>query len=121
MEKKVCFKLDERDGKNIIIPIMDNIPLTHTNGSFNLLPARLMGLSYANYLRMCRDMCGATIVGKGSMYPVPYFGKSVQEVLVAKQLVKLLNGRANVALWDRSNPDMYTKLMTKREEEEKNV
>lgn len=110
MVKKVCFKLEERDGKNLIVPVYDNLPVGETSGSFNVLAARLMGLSYANYLRMCRDMCGATIVGKGNKYPVPYFGTSVQEVIVTKQLVKLLNARANVALWDKEHPDLMGRL-----------
>ena len=105
MEKKICFKLEQRDDKYIIVPVMDNLPLEHTSGSFNLLLARLMGLDYANYLRMCRDMCGATIIGKGQKYPVAYFGGSPQAMIVTRQLVKLLNGRANVALWDRKYPD----------------
>lgn len=105
MEKKICFKLEQRDDKYIIVPVMENLPLEYTTGSFNLLPARLMGLDYANYLRMCRDMCGATIMGKGNKYPVAYFGGSPQAMIVTRQLVKLLNGRANVALWDRTHPD----------------
>ena len=41
-------------------------------GSFNLMPARLLGLTYAQYLRFCRDVLGATLVGKNSKYPVAY-------------------------------------------------
>lgn len=113
MEKKICFKLEQRDDKYIIVPVMDNLPLEHTTGSFNLLPARLMGLDYANYLRMCRDMCGATIMGKGNKYPVAYFGGSPQAMIVTKQLVKLLNARANAALWDKEHPDLMGRLEEK--------
>lgn len=43
------------------------------NGSWNVLCARAMGLSYANYLRYCRDVYGAELVGVGSRYPKAYF------------------------------------------------
>lgn len=44
-----------------------------TKGSFNVLPARLMGISYANYCRMCRDIFDAEIIGKNELYPKVYF------------------------------------------------
>lgn len=117
MDKKICFKLEERDGKHIIVPVFENLPLEYTEGSFNLLPARLMQLNYADYLRMCRDMCGATIVGKGQKYPVAYFGGSPQAMIVTRQLVKLLNARANLALWDRKYPDKVPPKKTIEEDE----
>lgn len=72
-----------------------------TTGSFNILPARLCGLMYSDYLRMCRDCFGAEIVGKGNKYPVAYFKRSEE----LKALVDLLNARANFVLWEREHPD----------------
>ena len=40
------------------------LPLKSTKGSFAVLGARLMGLSWPDYLRMCRDVFGAEIIGK---------------------------------------------------------
>lgn len=60
-----------------------------TNGSFNLAPARVMGLSYADYLRFCRDAYGAIIAGKNELYPIAYFSDSKR----CKDLVTFLNSR----------------------------
>ena len=104
MKKVKCFEREESasyPGKYIIRPIHDNFHLNSTDGSFNIICARLMGLTYAQYLRMCRDCFGAEIIGKGSMYPIVYFKFS--EKLV--DLVENLNARANLVLWEREHPD----------------
>ena len=76
-------------------------------GSFNLMPARLLGLTYAQYLRFCRDVLGATLVGKNSKYPVAYF-RLTPEV---QQFVKLLNKRAEMAVFEHDHPyDLEVKL-----------
>ena len=104
MNKLTCFKIEEsayNSGKFLICPVHENFLLKHTEGNFNVICARLMNLSYAQYLRFCRDMCGATIVGKDSKYPIVYFpqGDRVQA------LCRLLNARANLILWNREHPD----------------
>lgn len=101
-----CFKIEEspyNPGKLFITPVHENFFLKHTEGSFNVICARLMNLSYAQYLRFCRDLCGAEIVGKGHTYPIPYFshGERVQA------LCRLLNSRANLVLWCREHPDWH--------------
>jgi hypothetical protein len=48
-----------------------------------------MNLSYAEYLRFCRDRCGGEIIGKGSLYPVVYFTKDSPTT----ELVQTLNTR----------------------------
>lgn len=105
MVKKVeCFKIDESPnypGKWVIRPVHENFHLERTNGSFNLIAARLMNLSYAQYLRFCRDICGAEIYGKNTKYPIAYF----KNTPVLGQLVRLLNNRANLVLWEREHPD----------------
>lgn len=104
MKKVKCFEREESvnyPGKYIIRPIHDNFHLVSTEGSFNLICARLMGLTYAQYLRMCRDCFGAEIIGKGSLYPVAYFKFSEK----LKDLVDGLNARANLVLWEREHPD----------------
>lgn len=104
MKKIKCFEREESvsyPGKYIIKPIHDNFYLERTTGSFGIIAARLMGLSYAQYLRMCRDCFGAEIVGKGSIYPVAYFPFSKELLL----LIDNLNARANKILWEREHPD----------------
>ena len=104
MKKIKCFMREESasyPGKYIIRPIHDNFHLDSTDGSFNVICARLMGLTYAQYLRMCRDCFGAEIIGKGSNYPVAYF-KLSQELM---DLIEQLNARANLVLWEREHPD----------------
>lgn len=76
-------------------------------GSYGLMPARLLHLTYANYLRLCRDVLGATLIGKGSKYIVPYF-RMTPEV---QQFVKLLNKRAGMAIFEHDHPyDLEIKL-----------
>ena len=104
MIQKQCFKVEEspyNPGKYVITPIHENFCLKHTTGSYNIICARLMNLSYAQYLRFCRDLCGAEIVGKNAKYPIAYFprGERVQA------LCRLLNSRANLVLWCQEHPD----------------
>ena len=104
MKKIKCFVREESPyypGKYTIKPIHENFHLEYTEGSFNVICARLMNLTYAQYLRMCRDCFGAEIIGKGSKYPVAYF-KLSQEL---NTLIDQLNIRANLVLWEREHPD----------------
>ena len=64
------------------------------------MQARLLGLTDAQYLRFCRDVLGATLVGKNSKYPVAYF-RLTPEV---QQFVKLLNKRAEMAVFEHDHP-----------------
>ena len=104
MIKTKCFTREEsaaHPGKWMIRPIYENFHLDSTEGSFNLIQARLCGLTYPQYLRMCRDCFGAEIIGKDSNYPVAYFKRG--EGL--EGLIALLNMRANLVLWEREHPD----------------
>lgn len=104
MIKVKCFERAEsasQPGKYIIRPIHENFHLDYTEGSFNIIGARLMGLTYANYLRMCRDEFGAEIIGKGTAYPVAYFELSDKLM----KLIEILNAHANLVLWEREHPD----------------
>lgn len=94
---KICFAHDEsasQPGKYIIRPIHNNFHLDYTEGSFNVICARLFGISYSDYLRMCRDCYGAEIIGKNSMIPVAYFKPSKE----LTNLIAELNERANKVL-----------------------
>ena len=104
MKKIKVFSREESvsyPGKYIIRVDLDKFHLDYTEGSYNVICARLMGLTYAQYLRMCRDCFGAEIIGKGSMYPVAYFKFSKQ----LNDLIDGLNARANIVLWEREHPD----------------
>ena len=104
MKKIKCFVREESPyypGKYTIRPIHEAFYLDSTEGSFNLICARLFGLEYADYLRMCRDHFGAEIIGKGSAYPVAYFKLSQG----LADLIEQLNARANFVLWEREHPN----------------
>ena len=76
MTKVEYFILEEamsQPGKYIIRPNFDTFPEIRTSGSYSVLLARLMNLTYAHYLRFCRDAVGAELVGKNTLYPVAYF------------------------------------------------
>lgn len=104
MITKKIFSVEEspyHPGKYIIRPKYEDFLLNSTEGSYNVICARLFNLSYIDYLRMCRDCFGAEIIGKNSLYPVAYFKRSNE--LTA--LVELLNARATSILWEREHPD----------------
>lgn len=104
MIKVEYFTLEEspyRPGRYTIRINFEKLPQMSTTGSYNILFARLMNLSYAQYLRMCRDLFSADIVGKDSLYPVAYFVKNIHVV----SLVRLLNSRMNLIMWEREHPD----------------
>lgn len=98
--KKEYFYLDEYPIQNEHYTIranFDNFNLKYTTGSYNIIPARVMGLSYAQYLRMVHDELGAEIIGKGHKYPVAIFKKSKE----VSQFIKLLNTRAEAIIQDK--------------------
>ena len=104
MKKIKIFYRDEsasHPGKYMIRVDTEKFHLNHTEGSFNVIQARLFGLTYANYLRMCRDVYGAEIVGKNSGYPYAIFKFSNG----LEDLIEQLNARANLVLWEREHPD----------------
>lgn len=87
-------------GKYTISLHYDEFPFpTGTSGSYNVFLARIAGLSYADYLRMCRDEFGATLIGKKG-YPVAYF--NFGEGLSA--LTKWLDTRAKYILYRHNHP-----------------
>lgn len=88
------------------------LPLKKTNGSYAVLGARLMGLSWPDYLRMCRDVFGAEIIGKHSMYPVIYF---TQDKLT-HEFELLLDKRIEIMLKNRAMPDLLEKVEQLRKE-----
>jgi hypothetical protein len=97
---KNYFFLEEspyQPGKWTIRINFDTLPPMYTEGSFNLLPARLLGLSYAEYLRYCRDVYGAEIIGKNNQYPIPYFNSNSS----AGDLIRTLNTRMGLLIQKR--------------------
>ena len=104
MIKVEYFTLEEspyKPGKYTLRINFDKLPEMRTTGSFKLLPARLLNLTYAQYLRFCRDIVGGEIVGKNSIYPVAYFSKTI----TTNAFVRLLNSRMNLVIWEREHPD----------------
>ena len=56
-------------------------------GSYNILPARILGISYAEFLRYARDKYNGTIYGKGHKYPVVKFNSEADCNLLCKELL----------------------------------
>ena len=69
-----------------------------TSGSYNVLVARFLGLSYAQYLRFARDILDAELVGKNSLYVVAYYKRSNE----VGQFIKLLNKRMELVMHERA-------------------
>lgn len=62
---------------------------SYTDGSYNVFHARIMGLSYASYLRFARDRYNGILRGRGHKYPSVYFNKRED----AEKLAKVLDTR----------------------------
>lgn len=110
MEKIKCFEFVESvstPNKFLILPIHENLNLHHTNGSYHVLCARVMNMSYATYLRLCRDVVGARIVGKNQKYPIPIFEKTKE----AYQFLELLNARCNLILLELAQKDKFETII----------
>lgn len=73
---------------------------TGTSGSYNVMLARIAGLDFPSFLRMCRDIGGAEIIGKNTLYPVAYF--KFGEGLITVQT--WLNKRAEYILNRHNHP-----------------
>ena len=122
MKKVKVFMLEEspyHQGYYMIAVNHDSFYLSKAKGSYHIIQARLMNLTYAQYLRMCRDICGAEIKGKNSMYPVAYFKKGE----AVNKLIDLLNTRANIVLWEREHPDWqeHKEYIERRQEQYNNL
>lgn len=88
-------------GKYVLALYHDEFPFHNgTSGSYNVFLARIAGLSYADFLRMCRDEFGATIIGKNALYPVAYF--DFGEGLSA--ITKWLDTRAKFLVYRYNHP-----------------
>ena len=75
-----------------------------TRGSYRVMLARLVNLSYAQFLRYCRDVLGAELVGKNQKYVLPYFDKTNE----VRMFVKLLNARMEYVMREQESPYEYT-------------
>jgi len=103
MEKLISpFYLEEstsQPGKYIVKVHHEQFHCKSTLGSYSLLGARLLNISWANYLRLCRDEYGAEIYGKDTYYPIAYFNKDKK----AELLIETLNRLASMVEWERVN------------------
>ena len=123
MTNKECFRLEESTTPNkwMISPVHENFHIDSlpNGGSCNIIAARLMGLTYAQYLRFCRDLIGGELHGKKSMYPTVYFSRTP----TVMKFVRLLNHLANIVLWEREHPDWKNnpEFVAIKEETKKNL
>lgn len=105
MEK--YFYLDESPlytNKYIIRMNFDKFLFPHgTSGSYAVFVARLLNLSYADYLRYARDRLGAELVGKKSKYVTAYYDKN--ETTLA--FINLLNKRMEYVMNEHEFPYNY--------------
>lgn len=104
---KKYFYLDESmmcKGKYTIQMNHDLFPFpTGIGGSYNVLVARILNLSYPQYLRYARDRLGAELIGKGQKYVVAFFDETKE----VKALITLLNKRMEYIMSERYDPFEY--------------
>ena len=103
MEKKNYFIIEEsayNPGKYRITLNHELMGDMYTEGSYGLLPARLLNLSYVQYCRMCRDLFNAELRGKNKLYINILF----PDKLRPRELVKVLNAQMNLIEFKKSHP-----------------
>lgn len=76
---------------------------TGTSGSYGVFFARLLNLSYTDYLRYMRDRLGAELVGKGHLYVIPYVDRTKE----VEAFIKLLNTRMEYIMNEHKFPFNY--------------
>lgn len=105
MEKNTYFTLEEsayHPGKFLIQLNFEAWPeMSLEEGSYAIMPCRVMGLSYPQYLRFCRDILGGEVIGKNQLYPAAYLPNSSE----VRAFVKLLNAQMNLIMWDHNHPN----------------
>ena len=75
-----------------------------TSGSYNVFVARVLNLSYADYLRYARDRIGAELIGKNTRYVMAYYNNDANTAA----LIKLLNTRMEYIMNEHKYPFNYT-------------
>ena len=58
------------------------------------LPARLLGMSYCEWLNWCKELFSSEILGTNTLYPYPVFYRDE----LARRLIKILNYRLTLVL-----------------------
>lgn len=75
-----------------------------TDGSYDVFIARLLNLSYPDYLRWARDRLGADLVGKNKKYITVLFNGNNSTVQI---FLKVLNKRFEYIINEREYPYIY--------------
>lgn len=93
------FKAEEMiENKYMIGPNEDLYEIAKKNlgegvsSSFNIIAARVLGVTYAEFLRWARDNYNGTIVGKGHKYPYVVFYDRADCNKCCMFLTRRLNG-----------------------------
>lgn len=90
--------IDKNPDRVVIAPLdYEDFPFTIENGgSYNIAPARVLGLSYATYLRFIRQSFpeDVSIEGKNSLYPIAYWRKG----RTLYTFIDLLNAKMSLGL-----------------------
>jgi hypothetical protein len=91
--RKKYFYLEREKGTQDRVRIRCNHELLNVESGawLEVLPARLLGLRYDEYLLFCKQNFGSPIIGNHSLYPYPIFYRD--EIL--RQFVRVLNYRLN--------------------------
>ena len=86
-----------------ITPLTGNsfLPNFEQNEYYEIIFARLMRLTYPDYLRFCRDILSADLKEDSEGFVHALFPKND----TTQQFVRLLNNRARLILWEREYPD----------------
>lgn len=74
-----------------------------TNGSYDVFIARLLNLTYPDYLRFARDRLGAELIGKNKCYITVLFNNNQTSQL----FINILNKRLEYIINEHNFPYIY--------------
>lgn len=104
MEKYFSFEESPYYNKYVLKVDIEKLPFPNgTNGSYEVLAARLLNLNYVDYLRYARDRLGAELIGKNKRYVIPYFEMNE----TTKIFLKVLNSRMELIMKEQKDPFEY--------------
>lgn len=108
IEKKKIFYFRERDGEPNRFTLAIDYDLREEffigglkEGSYGILFARVLNMDFPTWLRFCRDVGGAELIGKDALYVYPVFKKTSEAI----QILDMLNTQMNLIVWEKNNPD----------------
>ena len=93
----------------VVIPNAEVFPIDAPDASYDILPARILGLDYPTYLRFLRDAFpnAVTLIRRDNDFICPLWKRGSRELSV---FVRLLNAKMTLALMKEDNNEQSEEI-----------